>query len=297
MEDMGTMRTKGLLWSAVVAAVVLLGAAPAGAFVPEETDARQDDDFDRADLDRNWISISETPIAYQYSVLRKIREYVALRGAEGYPWQADVTYNNDRVGRKDKDTWVMTLAYERPVSDTWGWGIQSVEQYGDVYHDKALWYEGVTGYSYYDATPAIRVGGYVNLNYAWSDLRNVDNELSYGVGAFGSYKAQVSDKVIITPAVLYQYYNARQNRFDDSSVLSVGARADFGITDKLWANGELFYNAEGTNGSVDDSFLDWQVGLSYRVTAGWDLYAWYGTTESFESFDRKSFTVGVKATF
>jgi hypothetical protein len=243
-----------------------------------------------------WDVYGATPQAYQYTVHRGIRDYAALRLGAGLPYQIELAYNDDRIGGSSDETWTGLLNYERPV-DGWGWGLQTPEQYSDRSGYGSLWYEGVSAYGYYNLDTDARVGGYVNLNYAWSDVAAIDDELSWGVGVFGSYPFKVSDAVQITPAAVFTHYAAGQTEFEDSNIFSLGGGVDFSVTHELTLQAKIFYNTDTSNDVVDDTYWDWEAGVSYKVGDTWEIRGSIGTTESFAQFDRTTFKISAGLKF
>lgn len=239
---------------------------------------------------------SATPQAYQYTAHRAIRDYAALPFLVKQPYLLELAYNDDEIGGLSDETWTAVLNYERTM-DGWSWGVQPVEQYTDRAPFGSLWYEGVNGYAYYKVDEFSRVGGYLNLNYAWSDVVGIDDELSWGLGAFASYEFNLSDAACITPAAVFSHYSAGQTGFEDSNIISVGARFDYDVSANVTLLGRLFYNTDTSNDAVDDSFVDWEAGFNYRIDESWDISGAIGTTESFSDFSRTTYKVSVGFTF
>ncbi len=237
-----------------------------------------------------------TPQAFPYTVNRAIRDYAAPRFDLQLPWTFKLAYNNDDYLGTDDPTWTGLLAYERPVNQ-WGWGVQAPEQYTDRSGYGSLWYEGVTGYAYYDLDTYGRVGGFGHINYAFSDVDGLDNELSYGAGLFASYRYNFSDAAWLTPTVSFTYYSPGQANWDNSTIFSVGTRLDYSASANLGLWAKLFYNADTSNDALDDSYLDWGIGLNWLATDRIEVGGGIGTTESFEDFDRMTIQIGVRMTY
>jgi hypothetical protein len=273
------MRTAIVLVAAAAATLMATGAA-AFELVELQTQIQLD----------SWDVYGGTPQAYQYTVHRAIRDYAALRLGAGLPYQIELAYNDDKIGGSSDETWTGLLNYERPV-DGWGWGLQVPEQYADRSGYGSLWYEGVSAYGYYNLDTDARVGGYANVNYAWSDVLGIDDKVSWAVGAFGSYPLKVSDAVQITPAAVFTHYATGQDGFQDSDIFSLGGGVDYAVTPGVTLQAKLFYNTDRTNDLVDDTYWDWEIGVSYKPADTWEIRASAGTTESFSQFDRTTFRI------
>jgi hypothetical protein len=282
------MRTRGLLLAGVFA-VALLCAAPVGAFVPIELHTQVQ--YSADDL------FGRTPLAFQYTTSRAVIDYAAVDMGTTLPWKLQVAYHDYKFGGSDDEAWTALGAYETRVNDVWGWGVQVPEQYWDPEDYDSIWYEGVTGYGYYNVTEQLRLGGFGHVNYAWTDVPGMSDELSYGFGAFGSYKLSLGDTAWVAPAFTFMHYSPGQEGWDDSNVFWLGSKLDVGIATGLGVEADLFYAADSTNDLIDDSFWKWDVGLRYAVSDKVELAGGVGTTESFENFDRTTIRLGARVEF
>ena len=282
------MRMRGLVLVLALATVFVLGVSGAHAFVPVQLQTQIQYSADDV--------LGRTPQAFQYTVNRAIRDYAAPRLDARLPWTIKLAYNSDDYFGTDDATWTGLLAYEQPVNQ-WGWGFQAPEQYTDRSGYDSLWYEGVTGYAYYDLDTYGRIGGFGHFNYAWSNVTGLEDEFSYGAGLFGSYRINFSEAAWITPTLTFTYYSPGQTNWDDSTIFSVGTRLDYAASANLGLWAKLFYNADTSNDAIDDSYLDWRIGLNYLATDRITIGGGVGTTESFEDFDRTTFEMSVRMTF
>ena len=182
------MRTRGLVLMAVVGAVLLLHVAPGEAFVPQVQIEAQIVQVSQDDL------FGRTPLAFQYTAARAVIDYAAVKVPVQLPWQFELAYHDYKFLGGDDTAWTAVGAYETAVDTTWGWGVLVPEQYWDPDGYGCLWYEGITGYGYYNVNDQLRLGGFGHVNYAWSDVPGIDDELSYGVGAFGSSRTFTSTR-------------------------------------------------------------------------------------------------------
>jgi len=269
------MKERTVLSLVAVTAVLVLVAAPAQAFV-QQTQTQialvNSDDL-----------LSRTPLAFQYTVNRYVRDYAAdLRGGYTLPWRVDLTYNKYEFLGQDSPTWTGLVQYKRPV-DAWGWGVQVPEQYWSEDEFEDWLFEGITPFAYYDVN-GLRVGGFGHFNYAFTDTEGGD-EFSYGLGGFGSYKLNLTDKAWLTPTFVYTHYSPGQDSWDDSNILTLGTRIDYGLSDTLGLYGKFFYTMDTSNDLIDDSFWEWEAGAHYQATESVEIGGSFGTTEGFASFE------------
>ena len=269
------MTMRKVLWLIAATAVLVLVAAPSQAFVQQVQIEAQIAQVNADDL------LSRTPLAFQYTVNRYVRDYAAVRG-DGLPWRVDLAYNNYDFLGNDGRAWTGLLAYNRPVN-AWGWGVQVPEQYWSEDEFEDWLFEGVTPFAYYDVN-GLRVGGFGHFNYAFTDTEGAD-EFSYGLGGFGSYKLNLTDKAWLTPTFVYTHYSPGQDSWDDSDIFTLGTSIDYRLSDTLGLYGKFFYTMDTSNDLIDDSFWEWQVGAHYQAAESVEIGGSFGTTEGFASFE------------
>ena len=286
------MRTRGLVLIAAVAAALLLHAAPVEAFVSQVCIEAQIVQVSADDL------FGRTPLAFQYTASRAIIDYAAVDIGVTLPWKLQLAYHDYKFLGSEDNAWTAVAAYEAPADDRdWGWGVLAPEQYWDPDGYDSLWYEGVTGYGYYNVNEQLRLGGFGHLNYAWTDVPGISNELSYGLGAFGSYKLNLSDDAWVAPTLTFMHYGAGQDGWDDSNIFSMGGKLCLTFASNLALEADAFYFIDTTNDLVDDSFLKWDIGLRYAAGDRLNIGGGIGTTENFEDFDRTTIRFDVRLAF
>jgi len=271
------MKARGLFLVAAVTAALVLHAAPSAAFVPQVQIQAQIAEVQSDDI------IAWTPLAYQYTVTRAVRDYAAPRLGTDFPLRGELAYNNYEFGANSGEAWTALGAYERPVN-AWGWGVQVPEEYWTPDEFDDWLFEGVTPYAYYNVNEVARVGAFGHLNYVFSDVEGAE-ELSWGIGAFGSYMFKPTEGFTITPTAVYTHYAAGQDNWDDSDIFTLGAKLKFSLTTKLDLRGSFFYTADATNDAVDDSFWEWELGVNYLATDKIKLLAGFGTIEGYDDFE------------
>jgi len=270
------MRLRKVLWLITVTAVLVLVAAPARAFVPQVQIEAQIVQLNADNL------LSRTPLAFQYTVARYVRDYAADTRDSTFPWRGELAYNNYEFLGESGHAWTALVQYRQPVN-AWGWGVQVPEQYWSTDEFEDWLFEGVVPYAYYDVND-LRIGGFGHLNYALTDFSGGE-EFSYGLGVFGSYKLSLADSWWLTPTAVYMHYSPGQDTWDDSNVLTLGARVDYGLSGTLGLYGKFFYTMDTSNDAIDDSFWEWQVGAQYQATDNIEIGGSIGTTEGYDSFD------------
>lgn len=284
------MRTRGLVLIAAFAAALLLHAAPVEAYVPQVHIEAQIAEVNADDL------IGRTPLAFQYTVTRAVRDYAAPRLDITLPVRGELAFNNYEFRSDGGEAWTALGAYERSVN-AWGWGVQVPEQYWTPDEFDEWLFEGVTPYAYYNVNEVARVGAFGHFNYVFSDVEAAE-ELSWGLGAFGSYKFSVTDAFTFTPTAVYTHYAAGQDNWDDSDILSLGTRLKFALKTDLNLYTTFFYTADATNDAGDDSFWEWEAGVNYRASEKFKIMAGFGTTEGYEDFkDAWTFRLGARLKF
>jgi hypothetical protein len=269
------MRGTSLVLAVAVAAVLVLQAGPAPAFVPMAQI--------QAALN-GWDLIGRTPYAYQYTVSNAVRDYAAVNLDPALPWRGELAFRNFKFRGDDSgDNWTAVAAYDRPVN-TWGWGVVVPEEYWSLDEIDDFLFEGVVPYVYYAATPQARVGVFGHVNKAFTDYDPGD-EVSWGVGAFASYSYKATQALNVTPTVVYTHYSTGQDGWDDSDIFNLGVKLDYMVGAKGNLSAGFSYTTDTTNDLVDGTFWDVSVGGGYMVSDKVKLGAAFTTTQGFDDFD------------
>lgn len=278
MREEDEMSVRTIVLAIVLVAVAVVYAVPAEANSNHFLTAQQ--------------LFGETPGAYQY-VLMGTMWYTTLV-AVTHPWVFWLAYNDVDYLDADGEFWTAKAAYWATVAQ-WGWGVAVVEQYWSLTGFNDLLYEGVAPYYYYMYGKWM-FAAYVALAYAFSDIQQLEDEMSYGVGVGASYNAELGENVTLTPGVTVQYYDSGQTGWQESLAIMAGAKLKWDVSAE-GAVGAYVHLITETEDIADDTWWDAGVKGSYKFSDSITGFASVSTTQGAEDYDSTRFLLGVNVSF
>jgi len=237
----------------------------------------------------------KTPEAFQYRVLRSYRKLAALEVPE-QRIRFGAGYESFDFGALEGDAWTFDFGYERTLSPT-GWGILVPSQLWDMSGLDDLLQIGIAPYAFTYVNETIRVGGFVELDMANSDVAGIGDDTSYGIGGSASALFKPAEIVTIAPVGLVEYYRTGQDGQDDSAIVQAGVQLGVapGQRFEFGAYGYLTYDAQ--NDALDGTFWEYGASVTFTITKGWGVTAGYEGVSGADEFDTDRFFVDAQYDF
>jgi hypothetical protein len=225
----------------------------------------------------------KTPGAFQYRVLRSLRQ-LALLDAPEKRARFGVGYEDFDFGTLSGNAWTFDVGFERTQSP-WGWGLLSPSQVWDIDGFDDLLQIGLAPYVFTYINETIRLSGFGEIDMTNSDIAGIGDETSYGLGGSASALFKAGGAVTIAPIGMVQYYATGQEGQDDSLALMLGANLDVVLGEQFDIDVYGFYTYENQNDDLDDSFFEYGASFTFTISEGWGVTVGYEATASADEYD------------
>jgi len=237
----------------------------------------------------------KTPAAFQYTVLRAMRQIV-VQPAPGKRVRFGVGYQNFDFASLDDNIWSFRGAYEQTQSP-WGWGLLAPAQLWELTDFDDLLQLGVIPHAFTYVNDIVRLDGFIEVDRSNSDILGIDDATSYGAGGSASARLEVTEGVTICPVGMYEHYWTGQDEQDDSSIFTAGADVDVaaGETFKLDVYG--YFTLDTKNDDLDGSYWEYGASVTITVAEGWGVTIGYEGMAGAEEFDSNTFYVDAQVDF
>jgi hypothetical protein len=234
--------------------------------------------------------IGKSASSFAHTIARSVRKAISFEPPHRR-WEYCVAYENIDYLDISGHSWLLITGFERTFSP-WGCGVLVPIQRWSLDDLDDFWQIGVSPYVFFTVKETGRIGLFVAADRSFSDIEELEDETSWGAGAFASASFPLGDRITLTPIGIYEYYWTGQEDFDNSNLFTLGPKVDFAVTDNFSIGVFGFYTIDTENEETDDSYWEYGMTLTLFIKDTWGLTIGYQGVEGAEDLDYDRYFLG-----